>query len=51
MTLKHSKSATSKYTHKHTMKYTLEELAKACGKTTEEFTIAFPEIAKHIKEA
>tara|TARA_R110001632_G_scaffold43743_5_gene111234 strand:+ start:11173 stop:11286 length:114 start_codon:yes stop_codon:yes gene_type:complete len=35
---------------KYTSKYTLEELAKACGKTPEEFTKAFPELAERAKE-
>jgi len=33
----------------YTSKYTLAELARACGKTVEEFVIAFPEIAERAK--
>lgn len=32
------------------MKYTLKQLAAACGLTIDEFAIAFPEVAKHVKQ-
>ena len=32
------------------MKYTLEQLAAACGLTIEQFVIQFPEVAKYAKQ-
>ena len=32
------------------MKYTLEQLAAACGLTIEEFVTQFPEVAKYVKQ-
>ena len=32
------------------MKYTLEQLAAACGLTIEEFAVAFPEVTKYAKQ-